>query len=336
MKKIIRVLLVLALLLIAGLAVYMATFEPARRPAPDEKVEITPARVERGRYLAHHVTDCFGCHADRDWTRYAGPVKGRPGVGGGCLTAQMGAPGLVCAPNITPDVDTGLGSWTDGEILRATREGIGRDGEALFPLMPYEEFRRMSDEDARSIVAYLRTVEPVRSSPPRTNLDFPVGFFIKMVPKPLDGPVPEPDRTDTVRHGEYLADIAGCKFCHSPVDRKQRVIPGRLLSGGHTFRGPWGEVSAPNLTAHETGLGDRSQRSRLEFIAIFRSFSDPMTVAARVGDGKDGRNTPMPWYAYAGMTDADLGAIYDYLHSLPPVENRVERFPRAASETASR
>lgn len=330
MKKLIRVLLVLALLLMAALAVYMATFEPARRPAPSERVAITPARVERGRYLVHHVTGCFDCHAERDWTRYAGPVRGRPGAGGDCMTAQMGAPGLVCAPNITPDRETGIGAWTDGEILRAMREGIGRDGEALFPLMPYEELRHMSDEDARAVVAYLRTVEPVRSSPPRTNLDFPVGFFIKMVPKPLAGPVPEPARADSVRYGEYLADIAGCKFCHSPVDRRQQVIPGRLLSGGHVFEGPWGVVRTPNLTPHETGLGSRS---RLEFIGMFRSFGNPAAVAAAV---QGGRNTPMPWYAYAGMTDADLGAIYDYLHSLPPVENRVERYPRAAGETASR
>lgn len=329
MKKILAVLLGLVLVVIAGLGIYMAAYRPDQRPASPERVEITPARVERGRYLVHHVTDCFGCHADRDWTRYAGPVQGTPGAGGGCLTAEMGAPGLVCAPNITPDRETGIGAWTDGEILRALREGVGRDGDALFPLMPYEEYRRMSDEDARAVVAYLRTVKPVRSAPPRTSLDFPVGFFIKMVPRPLDGPVPEPARNDSVRYGEYLADVAGCKFCHSPVDSKHQLIPGRLMSGGHPLQGPWGMVSTSNLTPHETGMGSRS---RLEFIALFRSFADQAAVA--VDSGEAGRNTPMPWYAYAGMTDADLGAIYDYLHSLPPVENRVERFPGPAGKTA--
>lgn len=323
MRKLLKVLLGLALAAAGGLAVFVATYEPAQRPAPAETVEATPARVARGEYLVHHVVDCFGCHSRHDWSRYAGPVQGQPGIGGECLTAEQGAPGRICVPNITPDPETGIGSWTDGEILRAMREGVDREGEALFPMMPYLEYRRLSDEDARAVVAYLRSVPGVRNPTPETRLDFPVSFFIKMAPKPLDGPVPEPARSGPA-YGEYLATIAGCRFCHTPVDERMQPVPGRLLAGGHEHRGPWGVVLASNLTPHATGLGNRS---KAEFIALFRSFADASAVAVPV---RDGRNTVMPWYAYAGMTDDDLGAIYDYLRTLPPVENRVIKWRPAA------
>jgi hypothetical protein len=324
MKKVLGVLLALIVLAVAGAALYMTMSKPAQRPASTERVEITPARVQRGEYLAKHVAACLACHSQPDWTRYAGPAQGPPGAGGDCL-AGKGIPGAICSQNITPDKETGIGDWTDGEILRAMREGVDRDGNALFPLMPYEEYSRMSDEDARSVVAYLRSMPAVRYEAPPTHLDFPLGHFIKQVPKPLNGPVPEPDRSDPVRYGEYLTDIGACKFCHSPVDEKHQLIPGKLFSGGHTLLGQWGVVSSANLTSHETGLGNRT---KAEFIGLFRAFSDPKTAPAV----KDGHNTGMPWWAYSGMSDEDLGAIYDYLHSLPPVENRVEKFPPRVEE----
>jgi mono/diheme cytochrome c family protein len=324
MKKILGVLLALIVIAVAGVALYMTMSKPAQRPASTETVEITPARVQRGEYLAKHVTTCFACHSQPDWTRYAGPAQGPPGAGGDCLTGR-GIPGAICSPNITPDKETGIGAWTDGEILRAMREGVDRDGEALFPLMPYEEYSRMSDEDAWAIVAYLRSMPAVRYEAPPTHLDFPVGYFIKQVPKPLQGPVAGPDRSDPIRYGEYLTDISACKFCHSPVDEKHQVIPGKLFSGGHLLMGQWGRVRSSNLTSHETGLGNRT---KAEFIGLFRAFSDPSTAPVV----KDGRNTGMPWWAYAGMSDEDLGAIYDYLRSLPPVENRVEKFPPPLEE----
>lgn len=312
MKKILTVLVVLVLVAALGVTLFLLAARPAQRPPSTEKIEITPARVERGKYLAHHVLDCVGCHGRRDWTLYAAPLKGQPGVGGECLTKEQGAPGLLCSTNITPDPETGLGEWTDGEILRAIREGVGRRGNALFPLMPSDDYRFISDEDARSIVAYLRTMKPVRNAPPRTDLDFPVSYYVNKMPKPLDGPVPEPDRSDPVRYGEYLTEIAGCKFCHSTMDQNHGYLPGKLFAGDHKIRGQWGLAIGTNLTPHETGIGNLSKE---QFIGIFRSFSDPSQAAPLNG----GKNTPMPWYAYAGMTDEDLGAIYDYLRTLPPV-----------------
>lgn len=320
MKKALVVLLVLVVVVVAGGAVlYQVLSRPAQRPPSEEKVEITPARVQRGEYLAKNVAACFACHAQPDWTRYAGPPQGPPGAGGDCLQGP-GIPGAICTPNITPDKETGIGSWTDGEILRAMREGVDRDGNTLFPLMPYEEYSKMSDEDAKAIVAYLRSMPAVRYEAPRTDLDFPIKYFMRQVPKPLDGPVGEPNRSDPVQYGKYLTDIGICKFCHSPVDLKHEYIPGKEFSGGHPLVGQWGRVVSANLTPHETGIGNRT---KAEFIGVFRGFSDPST-APKV---KDGHNTGMPWWAYSGMTDEDLGAIYDYLRSLPPVENRVDKWP---------
>ena len=90
------------------------------------------------------------------------------------------------APNITPDPETGIGRWTDGEVARAIREGVSRDGRPLFPLMNYPAYRDLTDSDVLSIVAYLRTRKPVRRDNGRTDLDFPVGMMIRTVPKPLD------------------------------------------------------------------------------------------------------------------------------------------------------
>jgi len=104
-------------------------------------------------------------------------------------------------------------------------------------------------------------------------------------------------------------------------DGRNQPIPGQAFAGGQEFKGPWGTVRSSNLTPHPTGLGIRSREN---FVSLFRSFSDLRTAAVPV---RSGGNTVMPWFAYAGMTDADLGAIYDYLRTLPPVENRIERYP---------
>jgi hypothetical protein len=325
MKKALIALVAVAAVL--GIAAVVATFRPPQRPASLEKVARTPARLARGEYLVRHVLACNECHTARDWSRWGGPSVGRPGAGGDCYNQDHGFPGTVCGSNITADRSTGIGAWTDGEVLRSIREGVDRDGQALFPLMPYTEYRHLSDEDTRAVVAYLRGLPPVRHAVRETEIDFPVSFFIRMAPRPLDGPVLEPDPSDPVRYGEYLATVSGCKFCHTPVDRRNQPIEERAFGGGQEFRGPWGIVASSNLTPHPTGLG---QRSRENFVSLFRSFADVSTVAVPTRPGK---NTVMPWFAYAGMTDFDLGAIYTYLRTVKPVDSSVEKYPSAARAT---
>lgn len=327
-KKVLLSILVLVVLAVAGIAVFVVTYRPAQRPAPDLRVELTPERVEHGRYLVSHVLGCGDCHSDRDWGLYGGPVKGAALAGAGCMGPEGGAPGRICFPNLTPDPATGLGAWTDGEILRALREGIGRDGSGLFPMMPYSEYRHLSDEDALAVVAYLRSLPPAPNPVPRSAIDFPASFFVKMAPQPLPGPVAAPDRADPVAYGEYLANVSGCAFCHTPVDERMQPLPGRLLAGGHVHTGPWGTVVAPNLTPHPTGLGGRSEEA---FLGMFRAFA---AEESRAIPARPGENTPMPWLNHSGMRDEDLSAIWTYLQTVPPVENRVERRPQVAAAGA--
>ncbi|HYX19913.1 MAG TPA: c-type cytochrome, partial [Thermoanaerobaculia bacterium] len=281
--------------------------------------------------LVETVADCFGCHSDHYWDRFAIPVKnGTRGQGGYPFDARLGVPGLVQAQNITQDKETGLGDWTDGEILRALREGVDRKGVALFPMMPYEVFHEMSDEDARSVVVFLRTVPAVNHSIAPRRLDFPVNFLIKFAPRPLTGPVSAPDPKDTVAYGKYLATIAGCAGCHTPHDDKGAPIRTAWFTGGWDMVGPWGRVVSANLTPDPDNYV--GQASRDEFIGRFKSFETLGGDNAPVAP--PGKNTVMPWSTFSGMTKEDLGAIYDYLKTLPPVKKKINRFPDAPPEAA--
>ncbi len=330
MKKLVRglalVLGVVVVLLAAGI-VALALRKPAQRPPSAEKIEATPARLARGEYLALHVVDCLLCHSEAHFDRYGLPrVPGTEGKGGFGFGRSFGVPGVVYARNITSDPETGLGNWTDGEILRAMREGVDRHGNALFPMMPYGGYREMSDEDARAIVVYLRTLPPIRNAVAPKKIDFPVNLLVKSAPKPVDGPVVSPDpKKDTVAYGRYLTVIAGCEGCHTPETRPGQPVPGRAYAGGRVFKGPWGRNVTPNLTPHPDAYLGRATKE--EFIARFRSFASLTGEAAPVA--QKGRNTLMPWLALSGAKDEDLGAIYDFLKTLAPIENKVNPFPDA-------
>lgn len=340
MKKLMRGLLlgIAALALAVGaLVAYLSSKKPLQRPPEAGTFEATPARRARGEYLALHVVDCLLCHSEARFDRYGIPrVPGTEGKGGFVFGKDFGIPGTLPSRNITPDPETGLGRWTDGEILRAIREGVDRHGDALFPMMPYGAYREMSDEDARSLVVYLRSLKPIRNAVPKKKIDFPVNILVKGAPKPVAGPIVAPDaKKDEVAYGRYLAVIGGCKGCHTPETRPGQPIPGREFAGGQVFRGPWGRNVSSNLTPHpDAYLG---KATKAEFIGRFRSFASLGGDAAPVAT--KGRNTLMPWLALSGATDEDLGAIYEFLKTVPPVENRVNPFPDAeepGTKTAGR
>jgi mono/diheme cytochrome c family protein len=324
MKTVLRVVGIVVLTVVALAAIgvsWLALRKPAQRPASTAKIDATPEKIARGRYLVHHVSDCLGCHSDHT-LEFGMPIKpGTEGMGGFVFDKNLGFPGVVAAQNITPDHETGLGAWTDGEILRAIREGVDRDGKALFPMMPYSGFRHLADDDAEAIVAYLRTMHPVKNQVPAKKIDFPVNLFVKFAPQPVTGRVTAPDRKDTIAYGKYLSTIGGCHECHTPHDDKNNLIAERAFSGGWQMKGPWGRNFTSNITPHpSTWMG---QTTREAFIGRFRAtYSDAQPVPK-------GRNTIMPWRAFSGMTDQDLGAIYDYLKTLPPLENQVNAFPDA-------
>ena len=313
MKRLALIVAASLLFAVAATAIFVATHEPAQRPVTDLRIEPTPERVERGRYLAHVTSGCLHCHTAHDDTKRKHPQTGPEGAGGLCMNEEMGLPGVVCIPNITPDTETGIGAWTDDEILRAMREGIGRDGRALFPMMPYGVFREMSDEDAYSVVAYLRTLEPVRKAKQfETKINFPVSFFIEMEPKALHEPVPAADRGDALAWGRYMATIAGCRECH---------LEGK---GGMEFQMTKGLVRSSNITTHDTGVLPPTSDA---FVRLFHSYA---------GDGlpdgvSDDDFTAMGWRDYAHMTEEDLRAIYAYLLTVPPVDNQVQTYGQPGS-----
>jgi len=318
------VLLVIVALAAIGVS-YLTLRKPAQQPASAEKIEATPERLARGNYLVHHVSICFDCHSERTMA-YALPFKpGREGVGGFVWDKRIGFPGTLAASNLTPDPDTGLGKWTDGEILRAMREGVDREGKALFPIMPYGHFRHMSDDDAKAIVAYLRTIKPQRYAAPAKSLDVPLNFIEKFVPQPITAPVPVPDRSNSVAYGKYLVSIGACAECHTPKDDKGNALPGMELAGGWEMHAPDFRVVTANITPHPSNW--MGQCSKEEFIGRFRAMAG-YTVDTAPAAPK-GKNTLMPWISYSGMTDEDLGAIYDYLKTVTPIDHKVNPFPDA-------
>ncbi len=324
MKTFAKIAGVVVLVLIAA-AAFLSIKKPASRPASAEKVEATPERIARGKYVVEHVSDCLGCHSDH-LLKFSTPVKpGTEGEGGYIFDEKLGFPGVVAAQNITPDAQFGLGKWTDGEILRAIREGVDRGGDPLFPMMPYEHLRNMSDDDAKAVVAYLRTLKPIHKGVPPKKLNFPVNFIVKFIPKPLDGPVAAPDRKDPVAYGKYLTTIGGCHECHTPHDDHNNLIPGQDFAGGWEMTGPWGRVVTANLTPMPYNY--MGHATKAEFIGRFKAFANMTPETAP--DVPAGRNTVMPWIAFAGMTEEDLGSIYDYLKTLKPIDHKVVTFPDA-------
>jgi mono/diheme cytochrome c family protein len=261
------------------------------------------------------------CHADRDWTKFSGPVVPATKGKGGQRFGFGPEPFVLYAKNITPG---GVGEWTDGELLRAMTTGVSRDGTPLFPLMPYRRYARMAREDVEAIVAYIRTLPAVPpGNVPARTLKFPLPLVVRTMPAPASHQ-PRPDPADRVAYGRYLTNAAVCADCHTPIDAQGAPLPGRDFAGGTPFTpNGVGLVRSANLTPDAgTGIGTWSED---QFLQKFRAFRDqPM----RTLEGAERQqNTEMPWTYYAGMTDDDLRAIFAYLRTLTPVINRVEKFP---------
>ncbi len=321
-----RKILLAAVCLFGAGAAYVAFLLPSHRAAPDVRVERTEARLARGKYLYEHVANCGDCHSGIDESRFGFPVIPGEAGKGRVMPAGMGLPGTVVAANLTPDPETGIGSLTDGQIIRAVREGIGHDGRPLFPLMPYAEYSSLSDDDVQALVAYLRTLPAIRHQLPSTKVSFPMNVIMRFLPKPVDS-VPSPP-SDPVSRGKYLTRISGCRFCHSPFE-KGRPVEGRDFSGGHEFQlAANARVVSANLTPdQETGIGRWTEQEFLDQFAQFREYAagTPPKVDYPY-------NTNMPWLGLSGVSDSDLKAIFAYLRTVNPVRNAVVTHPDAPEE----
>jgi mono/diheme cytochrome c family protein len=261
--------------------------------------------LERGTYLVRGIVACGNCHTPKD---AAGKARADLELAGGHeFDLPIGKP---IAPNITPDEETGIGSWTDAQIITAIREGKRPNGTLIGPPMPIGLYRQMSDRDVEAIVAYLRAVKPASHK---------VGKSVYNIPLPSAyGPpvtkVAEIPRDDKVTYGAYLAGPLGhCIDCHTPFASPGVLDLGKIGAGGRELEAlsPDGKsaiVISANITPdRESGLGLWSD--------------DEIKTAIRRGEAKDGhelvRTMAFDWYAH--ISETDLDSILAYLRSLKPV-----------------
>jgi hypothetical protein len=282
---------------------------PKTRPLTSRSFERTPQRLKRGRYIATALSGCIYCHSPHQWKAPGHPiVAGMEGAGE--ELPYGGLPGKIVAPNLTPDAATGAGSWSDDQFARAIREGVGHDGRALFPIMPYEHYRAMSDEDLASVVVYLRSLPAVRHELPKTEIIFPVKYLIRSIPEPLLSQVADDNSSDPAQRGARLVNLAGCVDCHTS-EIKGQSVPGLDFAGGEVFTGPWPTLASANITPDASGI---SYYDEVLFVEAIRTGS---VRARKLSD-------VMPVSIYKNLTDDDVKAIFAYLRTVKPVKHRVD------------
>ena len=288
----------------------LASLVIATAPAAAQDAKL----LERGTYLMDSVVACANCHIQRD--------KGKPlfdrGLSGGMVFDEE--PFKAYAPNITPDKETGIGNWTDEQIITAIRLGRRPNGERLVPVHPYTVFNGMAAEDLRGLVAFLRTVPAVnRPTPPKKLVPFfeslaLPAWLAAFAPRETP-PVAAP--TSGVARGEYLVRaVAHCGECHTPRTLTQATDNSRFLGGNP--KGPEG-AAMPNLTPDsETGIGKWSEEDIAEYLGSGNK-PDGDVAGGLMAEVIEGTLA-----GYKDLTQADRLAIARYLKTIPPVKNRVE------------
>jgi mono/diheme cytochrome c family protein len=313
LRVLLTVLVAIVLLLALGITFtigWRPIIGPKKRALSDRRFEPSPARLQRGEYLVRAVANCLHCHSELDASIEGLPIRNAT-AGAGRKFIDPGIEFMVSS-NITPDPETGGGRWTDDTFARAIREGIGNDGRTLFPLMPYLNYRHLSDEDLASVVSYIRSLPPVRREQPRSAIPFPVNRFINAVPQPLEGPVPETDLSTPEKRGQYLVTMASCSDCHTPMDERGQYIKGMEFAGGNTFKYEGREPKASaNITPGVNGIPYYTPELFVETIRT-----------GRVRERK--LSDLMPWGHYRNMTDDDLKAMFAYLKTVAPIDHYVD------------
>ena len=257
--------------------------------------------IERGRYLVETIAGCGNCHTPQG---PAGPIAAKAMAGGSVVVDSPAFTAI--ASNITSDKATGIGGWTDDQLVLAIREGKRPDGTLIGPPMPIGLYRGMADADVKAIVAYLRNVPPISNKVAKSTYRIPL--------PPAYGPpvanVTAPPRSDKVAYGAYLAGPIGhCIECHTPMLEGGRSDVSRTGAGGMQFPGPWGTSVAANITPSKTkGLGNWTDAQ--------------IERAIRTGVSAEGRKLfpPMGFAYYQGISADDMAALIAYLRSLPAID----------------
>jgi mono/diheme cytochrome c family protein len=277
-------------------SIYLAVLLIALSIALPARAETT---VERGQYLVATIGACGNCHTPRVDNVFGGKIVPGTELSGGFKFTDPDI-GPIDSPNITPDTTTGIGEWTNAQIVNALRNGRRPDGKLLGPPMPIQVYRELSDDDASAIATYLLTLKPVNHAVPRT---------VYTIPLPPDyGPpvthVAEPSPTDKVAYGYYLVTFGHCVLCHTPAGKDEPVDMSRAFAGGRAL--PGGAVSRNISSDPEDGIGKWTD--------------EQIKVAITQGKRPDGTalNRIMAFDWYKGITPSDLDLIVAYLRTIPP------------------
>jgi cytochrome c553 len=272
----------------------------ATPPGPDPKV------VERGAYLVK-AAGCLVCHTAMG---PQGPDLANVGAGGLEMKEKFGT---WRSPNITPDKKSGIGNWTDDQIVAAIREGVRPDGKQLTPMMPYMNFNVLTDDDAKAIVAFLRTLKPIDKAVAKSD-------ELKL-PKPTaPKPANKKPGDDPVEQGAYLASIMLCTHCHVTLGKDMAPAgPDKMFSGGLPMEMPplgTGTLYVANITSDpETGIGKWTEQ---QIYTALKTMQKP--------DGKSIQGPMLFMQSFwSQLEDKDLKAVATFIKKLPPVKNKVPK-----------
>jgi mono/diheme cytochrome c family protein len=270
----------------------------------------TREEIARGKYIFGAAAGC-GCHTAPKQPLNAGGRK------------YDGPFGTVYSSNITPDPATGIGKWTDEQIITATRAGRRPNGERLIPVHPYTVFNGMAAQDLKDVVAYLRSVPAVNRQTPAKKISVPL-FESVFLPAwlatfaAIENP-PASAPTSGLARGEYLTRALGhCGECHTPRTMTMAVDNTRFLAGNPKGKGPEGSA-VPNITPdRETGLGSWTEEQITDYLETGNK-PDGDVAGGLMAEVIQGSSA-----GYKDLTKADRQAIAKYLKSIPPIKNRID------------
>ncbi|GBR46140.1 c-type cytochrome [Gluconobacter roseus] len=265
--------------------------------------------MNRGAYLAT-AADCVACHTKQGGTPFAGGLK---------IATPMGD---IISTNITPDPDHGIGKYSEHDFEQALRRGKRRDGENLYPVMPYVSYAGMTDQDIHALyVWFMHGVKPVAETPPATQLSFPSNIRLtlsgwNMLAGSEKQETGDSATYDTLRRGKYLATaLEHCGTCHTPrnvmlMEKSDQYLAGSPLAGWY----------APNITPSKTGgIGDWSEDDIVQYLRTGR-VKGKSQAAGPMGEAVE--------HSTSHLTDADLHALAAFIRQVKPMEDDADHQPR--------
>ena len=263
--------------------------------------------IERGSYLVNTIGACGNCHGRDASGRNL--YRDNTLAGGFVFDEIEPELGHVIAPNITPDPDTGIGKWSEADIVVALRDGKRADGSIIGPPMPIPVYRQLSDQDATAIAVYLLSKPPVRDSLQKSQYKVPLAADYGPPVTHVEAPSP----ADKATYGGYLVTVGHCVLCHTPPGDDKPFNMDLAFAGGRsfpTFSGLPATVSRNITSDPDHGLGKWSDND----------IKNAITKAVRPDGTK--LTGPMPYGWYAKITPGDLDSIVAFMRTINPVKNQ--------------